>query len=348
MKLKLNLKPSQKWKRTHPQALIYYGLAGVVIVAEFILYNSYLANSDKVLAGFENIIPPIGFLTTVTETLVAVLPWILILASVFALISLRPSLMVTLLTIFFLVLVSALGQVDFYLAGIVVFSSFSSLIGFNYARAAKVLEGRKMILESKGSLGFRFTGYAFDIGLPIAGALGVMAIVWYVMNSITAQVRILPPPLDSLGILYLQSHVYLITTTLTVAAAAVWVIRELFEPIVLRYTLTKQDARELAFLQIQDSLARVWLDVAKATKPRSGRFSLTMYTSLLGVLLVILYLGGLSPVNYLLAALGLGTLQPTNNELFALQLGNFAARLIDNTVILIQTIAKFIIRILWG
>ncbi len=344
MKLKLN----RKWKRTHPQALLYYGLALPVIIAEFILYNSYLANSESVLAGFQNIIPPIGFLKTVTETLVALLPWVLIIATVFALISLRPSLMVTILTIFFLVLVSALGQVDFYLAAIVVFSSFSSLIGFNYARAAKVLEGRKMTLESKGPLKFRFSGYAFDLGLPVASALGVMIIVWYIMDSIRAQVRILPPPLDTLGTLYLQSHVYLITTTLAVAAGAVWVIRELFEPVVLRYTLTRKDARELAFLQIQDSLGTVYLDLAKAKKPRSGRLPLIMYTSLLGLMLTILFVSGLSPVNYLLAALGLGTVQPARSELFALQLGNFIARLIDSSVYLIQAVLRFIFRILWG
>ena len=344
----MKLKLSQKWKRTHPQALLYYGLALPVIIAEFILYNSYLANNNSVLAGFENIIPPIGFLRTVSETLVAVLPWILIIASVYALISLRPSLMVTILTIFFLVLVSALGQVDFYLAAIVVFSSFSSLIGFNYARAAKVLEGRKMTLESKGPFKFRLSGYGFDLGLPVIGALGVMIIVWYVMNSIRAQVRILPPPLDTLGTLYLQSHVYLITTTLAVAAGAVWVIRELFEPVVLRYTLTRRDARELAFLQIQDSLGRVYLDLAKAKKPRSGRSGLIMYGSLLGLLVAVLFLSGLSPVNYLVATLGLGSVQPAHSELFVLQLGNFAARLIDNAVYLVQVVLKFVFRILWG
>lgn len=285
---------------------------------------------------------------TVTETLVVILPVVLILVSVFALISLRPSLMVTILTIFFLVLVSALGQVDFYLAAIVVFSSFSSLIGFNFARAAKVLEGRKISLESKGSFKFRLSGYGFDLALPVIGALGVMIIVWYVMNTIRVQVRILPPPLDTLGTLYLQSHIYLITTTLTVAAAVVWMIRELFEPVVLRYTLTRRDARELAFLQIQDSLGTVYYDLAKARKPRSGKFSIIMYTSLLGLLIAVLVISGLSPVNYLLAAVGLGTVQPAQSELFALQLGNFSARLVDNGVYLLQAALKFVFRILWG
>jgi hypothetical protein len=344
----MKLKLTRKWKRTHPQALFYYALALPVIVAEFILYNSYLANNDSILAGFQNIIPPIGFLRIVTETLVAVLPWILIIISVFALLSLRPSLMVTILTIFFLVLVSALGQVDFYLAAIVVFSSFSSLIGFNFARAAKVLEGRKISLESKGPFKFRLSGYMFDLGLPVAGALGVMTIVWHVMNRIRAQVTLLPPPLDTLGTLYLQSHVYLITTTLAVAAAVVWMIRELFEPVVLRYTLTRSDARELAFQQIQSSLGTVYLDLAKARKPRSGKFSVIMYTSLLGLIVAILLISGLSPVNYLLAAMGVGTVQPLHSELFALQLGNFTARLIDNAVFLLQSVLKFIIRILWG
>ncbi len=338
----------QAWNRVHPQALVYYALVLPVIISELVLLNSYFSNFDIVQSSFQALVPPIDWALTIASTAAQLLPWLLIIASIYALFSLRPALMVTLLTAFFLVLTSALGQVEFYLAAVVVVSSFLSLVGFNHARAAKVLLGRKLNLESHGPFVFRLTGFGFDLLLPIAGALGVMAVVAYVMGAIRAQVQVLPQPLATLGTLYLESHLYLILTTLTVAGGAVWAMKEVLEPIVLRFTLTPDDARELAYDQVNDIYQKVVREANR--KPGRGRSPVVLFSILLALLLVSLVLisGVSQPLNDLLAILGLGRVQPSHNELLVGNVAKNAVRLVDTSIVIAENIVKFIFRLLWG
>ncbi|HEX9612217.1 MAG TPA: hypothetical protein VGA05_01225 [Candidatus Bathyarchaeia archaeon] len=303
---------------------------------------------DLVKSSFQALLPPISILATITSTAAQILPWMLVAVSLYALFSLRPALMITILTVFFLILTSIIGQIDVYLAGLVVASSFTSLVGFSHARAAKILQRRSPILESRGPLIFKITSSSFDLLLPIISALGVMAVIAYVMGTINSEVAILPEPLATLGGLYLASHYYLVLTILTVAGAAVWVLRSILEPIILRFTLTPDDARELAFQEVRDTYAKIVWESSK--RPSRGRAPVILFSLLLilAIAVLTLTLGPSQSINELMAALGLARVQPSHAELLTNNLAVYLTRLADALYSVSDAILRFIIRLLWG
>src|SRR2546428_14172600 len=137
-----------------------------------------------VQSSFQALVQPFGILATITSTAAQVLPWVLIAVSVSALFRLRPTLMIAILTVFYLVLTSIIGQIDVYLAGLVVASSFTSRVGFSHARAAKILQRRKRIVESRGPLVFKITSSGCHLLLPIISSLCVLAVAAHVMGAI--------------------------------------------------------------------------------------------------------------------------------------------------------------------
>jgi len=339
---------SVKWNRTHPQALVYYGLASPVIITELVLSSLFFSNSEAIDASIQAITFPVGWLAGLRVQLAQMLPWLLLAISLYALFSVRPSTLITFLTIFFLFLTSTLGQVDFYLAAMVIVSSFTTLLGFSYVRAARVLSGRRLNSESRGPVLLRATTLGFDLILPISAALGVMAIVAYVMNVIQSQVRILPQPLSTLGSLYLQSNFYLILTTISVAGAAVWVMREILEPVIMRFTMSREDAQEQAFSQIEDVARKIWWETTK--KPGRGRGPLVFFV--LAALFLVIYLiltGGLMrPVNDFLSIIGVERVTPSRTELVAGNIAKNAVRLVDRWVVILENVVKFVMKLLWG
>jgi hypothetical protein len=303
---------------------------------------------DLVQSSFQALVPPIGILAKIITIAAQIIPWVLIVVSLFALFSLRPALMITILTVFYLILTSIIGQIDVLLAGLVVASSFTSLVGFSHARAAKILQRRKPIIESRGPLTFKITSSGFDLLLPILSALGVMAVVAYVIGAITSEVAVLPQPLGTLGELYLASHYYLVLTILTVAGAAVWVLRSILEPIILRFTLTPDDARELAFQEVRDTYAKIVWESSK--RPSRGRTPLILFSLLLVLAMAVLTLtlGPSQSINELMAALGLARVQPSHAELLTNNLAVYFTRLADALYSVSDAILRFIIRLLWG
>ena len=261
---------SHSWDRTHPQALWYYALASPVIITEILLLSISISHSNPILASVQTLRYPVWLVSAFFQ-LVSLAPWILIAASLYALFSARPSTLIILQTVLLLFVASTVGQVDFFAAASVVLSSFTTLVGFNYLRAARVLSGRGLDSESRGPPLLRAVTFGFDFILPVSAALGTMAIVALVMSLVTAQVKILPEPLATLGGLYLESNFYLILTTITVAGGVVWAMRELVEPVVMRYTMSRADAEEIAFSQITDIARKVWSQSRKKSKrPPSG------------------------------------------------------------------------------
>jgi hypothetical protein len=303
---------------------------------------------DLVQSSFQALVPPFASLAAITTLAAQIVPWVLIAVSLFALFSLRPALMITILTVFYIILTSIIGQIDVLLAGLVVASSFTSLVGFSHARAAKILQRRKPIIESRGPLAFKITSSGFDLLLPIISGLGVMAVVAYVIGAITSEVAVLPEPLATLGALYLASHYYLVLTILTVAGVAVWVLRSMLEPIILRFTLTPDDARELAFQEVRDTYAKIVWESSK--RPSRARAPLILFSLLLilAVAVLTLTLGPSESINELMAALGLARVQPSHAELLTNSLAVYFIRLADNLYSLSDALLRFIIRLLWG
>ena len=335
------------WRLLGRHSIMYYGLAAPAIITEVLLLNTFFASANSISSSIQNLTPAIFGLRSLVPTVVQVVPWLFLALSFYALLAFKPSLTVTILTIFFLVLTSLVGQVDFYLAALVIVSTFSSLIGFNFARAAKVVSKRKVNAESHGPPIYHVATLSFDLALPVGAALGIMAVVAYVVSIIQAQVRLLPQPLATLGTLYLESHFYLIMTTLSVAGAGVWAMHELIEPIILRYTMNHDEALVQARLEMADITKKI----RRETKlPGRGRTALAGLPILAVLLLVytIFTSGPLQLLNDLLAILGLARVQPSHTELIIGNIAENTARIIDRWIVTIQDWARFIIQLLWG
>jgi len=319
-----------------------------LIVSELLILSSYFSSIDLVQSSFQALVPLGAQFTTIVSIFAQSLPLFLLAVSLYGLFTLRPALMVTMLTVLLLILTSVIGRVDEYLAGLVVASSFLSLVGFSHARAAKVLRGRRLRLDSHGPFIFKLTTTGLDLLLPVASALGVMAIIAYVMGIIRSQVAILPQPVSTLGTLYLESHVYLVMTILAVAGGAVWAIRAFIEPIILRFTLTPADAREMAYGEVRDIYSKIVRESSK--RPSRGRAPFILFTTVLAVTvtLLVLTIGPSQSINELLAAIGLSRVTPSHSELLTGNIAENTARLVNQYFATAENILKMIIHLLWG
>jgi len=337
----------QAWNRTHPHALTYYALALPVIFTELALIGTSMNSYNGILYNVQAGLLPSDW-SSLAIQLGYILPWTLVAFSVYALFSARPSTLIILQTVLFLFFSATVGEVDFFQSASLVLSSFSTLLGFSYLRAARLLGGRELKGESSGPTFLRVISLGFDLVLPISFTIGAMAIVALVMNAIQSQVGSLPQPLATLGTLYLQSNFYLILTTISVAGGVVWAARELLEPLVMRFTISKADAEEMAFSQIADIARKTWWDSVK----KRGRGRRLVYMSLTGagvsiLILVIIQGPGLIGGD-LLSLIGVGRAPVTRPEVAASNLATNSARLFDQVALNFEKLARFVIKLLWG
>jgi hypothetical protein len=229
-------------------ALVYYGLALPAIIAEAIFSVAITSSA----AGF-------------APTLVRFLPWLILLASLYAVFTFRPSVLVALLVASFFVSTSISSTITFLgaqlgLANIVflvIAASFLSLAGFNYARGLKLLGGRQANVTSSGPPGYQVLGIAVESALPLGAALALVALVEKVVGVLGVQAALLPAPLSALASLYLETRVGLVFTTLLVAGATIWLLRQVLEPIILHFTLTAGDAKKELLSEIEPTTKMV-------------------------------------------------------------------------------------------
>jgi len=78
-----------------------------------------------------------------------------------------------------------------------------------------------------------------------------------VVRDFQAQSSLLPSPLSSLASLYLQTRIGTVFTTLFVAGAAIWAMRQFLEPVILHFTLTPGDARKELLSEIEPTTRSV-------------------------------------------------------------------------------------------
>lgn len=328
-------------KYTSRQALVYYALSLPAVIAE-VFFSLQIASNPQ------GLVPQIAAQGALVTQLVQVLPWVVLLVSIYAVLQFRPSTIVTLLTISFFILTAVTGQVSYYTASLVVLAAFATLIGFNYARAAKVLAGRSLKAESEGPIGFQLASIGLDLVLPLAAALGVMTLVSAVINLIKAQVVLLPEPLGTLGGLYLRSHVNLVFTTIAVAGAAVWALRRTIEPIILRFTLTREDAVREAWTEIQDVAGKIWWEAGKRPPRGRGLLAFSTFAAALLVVYTVLTVGPDGFVKNLFAVLGL---ERTPSGPSGHELEGFAKEVVRRANLWTKTIddfLRFLIKLLWG
>src|SRR5215831_15245811 len=140
---------TQAWNRTHSHAMAYYALSFPVIFTELLLIGTSVYGYNALLDNIQAALP-LSWWSGLAIQLGYFLPWILLAFSVYTLFSARPSTLIILQTILFLLFSAAVGEVDFFQSVSLVLSSFSTLLGFSYLRAARLLAGRELNSESSG------------------------------------------------------------------------------------------------------------------------------------------------------------------------------------------------------
>jgi len=330
-------------------ALVYYALVLPALVAEVVFSVAVASSPGDLLA-------PGGVGGGLATTTVQLLPWFLLLASVYAVFAFRSSLLVSFLIVSFFIAASVAGTISFAGAPLdlgdavllVVAATFLALAGFNYARGVKLLGRRKADVTTSGPLGYNLIGLAADSAVPLVAALALVGLVETVVGALGAQAARLPPPLSSLATLYLQTRVGTVFTTLFVAGAAIWVMRQFLEPIILHFTLTPADARRELLAEIEPTLKSV--RKVRAYKPSGGlawgvigvAYCVGLFTAL------AFFVPRAEFAKDLVAALTLHPTPPTQLEvLMETTLQNGLVK-IDILYAQSQDFIRTVVRILWG
>jgi hypothetical protein len=250
--------PSPLSKYATRGALTFYALVLPAIIAEAV-FSVAIASTPGALVTEA---APYG---DAVFAAVQLLPLAILALSAYAVFSFRPSILVTLLVASFFVAVSVANGITFLgtrlelgaTVILVVVASFLALAGFNYARGVRLLGGRHPDVTSSGPLGYNLLGIALDSFVPLAAALGLVLLVETIVGDLGVQAALLPQPLSTLASLYLQTRIGLVFTTLFVAGASIWVMRQIIEPVILHFTLSASDARRELLSEIEPTTKSV-------------------------------------------------------------------------------------------
>ena len=185
--------------------------------------------------------------------------------SFYAVFSFRLSFLVTLLIASFLVAMSVANGMSIFGFGLnleatvilVVAATFLALAAFNYSRSVKLMGQKLPEVNSAGSRGYNIVGIALESLVPFGAAVGLILLVEAIVAAVGVQAASLPQPLSTLTSLYLQTRVGLVFTTLFVAGAAIWVIRQSIEPVILHFTLNAADAKRELLGEIEPTTKSV-------------------------------------------------------------------------------------------
>jgi len=341
--------PSLASRYATKEVLIYYALVLPALIAETAFSIAIVSTPGDLLTQAA----PGG---SAVAALVQLVPWLLLAASVYAIFSLRPSLLVTLLIASFFVAASVANGIAFLGAQldlgdtviVVVAATFLALAGFNYARGIKLLAGRRPDVTSSGPLGYNALGVALESAFPLAAALALVLLVETLVGDLGAQAARLPTPLSALASLYLKSRIGLIFTTLFVAGAAIWVMRQFLEPVILHFTLNAADAKKELLSEIEPTTK----SVRKIARYRPagglawGLLTVAYCAGLIAALALFLPRGQFS--RDLLAALDLHAPSPSPVE--TLVQGSFQSALVRINILYAQSqdYIREIIQLLWG
>lgn len=328
------------------QALTYYLLALPAIVLEAVFSLGIASNPQNALSSGAGAFAPI----------IQYLPWVIVGLSFYALVAFRPSILVSLLTASFFISAitnsqaGALGvQGGFGLSvALVIVTTFSALIGFNYSRGAKVRSGRDLRIESRGPLGSQVVSTGFEFVLPLIITLAMVALVSGVVGAIKLQTQVLPEPLSTLSSLYLKTRFGLVFITIAVAGALIWATRQLLEPIILYFTITHHDAISLALDEVQDITKKVRKEARR--KPSAG-LSRLIFAILVGVGVVALAvqtLGGQAVYNDLMSVLSYHAPRPSSTESNLANAANNYASVFAGYLNQGEQFLRTLFRILWG
>ena len=331
------------------QAITFYAFSAPAIALQVFFSSSIAANP-------QTITPQVASFGSGITQVVQLLPWALLAVSIFAVVRFKPSALVVLLTASFFVAATALGDSGPFgstsaLTGtvsLVIAASFAALIGFNYARATKILAGKEAKIESRGPFGYQLFSTSLELVLPLIAVLVLVAIVSGVVATIKVQTLLLPEPLSTLSSLYLKARIGLVLVSLMVAGAMIWVMRQILEPIILYFTITRKDAVTNALGEVEDLTKKVRKQMR--SRPTSGRAWLAV-AIIAAASVVLLSLQAVGPdwvSNELLSVFGLHGVTHTPAEATLEANAQSSLRGIDAAALGGQNLVRTIIRILWG
>jgi hypothetical protein len=330
-------------------ALVYYVLSLPAIVAETIFSVSITSNPG-------NLVTQAGSYGGSAIISVQLLPWLILLASLYAIYAFRPSILVILLVTSFFIAVSISNAITLLgaqldLAAIVLLviaASFLALAGFNYARGLKLLAGRQLKVTSSGPIGYQVLGIALESAIPLAAALALVALVGAVVAALGVQAALLPQPLSTLSTIYLKTRVGVVFTTLFVAGATIWILRQVLEPILLYFTLTADDAKKALLSEIEPTTKTVRKFLRYRPSRGTGWGVLTVvYCLVLVVALAVLLPRG-QFYNDLSAAFNLQSPSPSPVEVLIQRSSENLAARSDLAFSQVEDYVRTIIRLLWG
>jgi hypothetical protein len=250
--------PSRLDRYLSRDALVYYLLVLPALV-------SGTAFSLAIATSPGDLVTQAGAYGALASAAAQALPLPVLLLSIYAVFTFRPSVLVTLLVFTFFVAVSvangvAVAGVQLNLEGtvfLVVTATFLALAGFNYSRGLVLAADRRPDTSSSGPAGYNVLGVALESAVPLLAALALVLVVESVVSTLAAQAVRLPAPLSTMAALYIQTRVGLVFITLFVAGAAVWVLREFLEPIILHFTLSAADAKRELLGEIEPTTKSV-------------------------------------------------------------------------------------------
>lgn len=223
-------------------ALIYYVLVSPAVVALF-AFTVTITPTDLVTGA--------GIYGEAVTILVELLPLAALAATAYSVFTFRPSVLVTSLVVMFFLAVSVANgtpvtgfRLD--LEGsvfVVVTATFFALAGFTFARSIRLAAAGRPDVSTSGPTGYNAFGVILDAAVPLFTAFALVLLVEGIVTTLAAQAVRLPAPLSTMSSLYLGSRIGLVFTTLFVAGATIWVLRQFVEPVILHFTLTATDAR---------------------------------------------------------------------------------------------------------
>ena len=332
-------------------ALTYYALSLPAIVATVAFSSAISSNPSDLLAQAA----PSG---SAVAAAIQLLPLALVVGSLFALFTLRPSLLVTLFIASFFVAASVANGIAFLGSS----STSGTRSSWWWPRPSSPWPGSAT--PGPQALGraasqchlfrpaaYNALGIALDSAVPLAAALVLVVLVETVVGDLGVQAADLPPPLATLATLaglYLQSRVGLVFTTLFVAGAAIWVMRQFLEPVILHFTLNSADAEMGA---ARGDRADDEDGVEDLALPAVGRARLGLphgayCAGLVAALAIFLPQGQFS--HDLLAAFNLQAPSPTPVEVLLQSTIQNAIVRIDILYAQSQDYIRSMIRLLWG
>jgi hypothetical protein len=334
-------------------ALIYYALLLPAIIAEVVFSIAITSTPGDLLttAGSSG-----GMIIVVGVVVVELLPWILLAGSIYAVFSFRPSLLVTFLIASFFIAASVANGIFFLgtllnLGGMVILvvaATILALTGFNYSRGLKLLAGRRPNIVSSGPIGYNVLGIALELVIPLAVALALVVLVETVVGALAVQAVRLPPPLSTLASLYLQTRIGIIFTTLFVAGATIWVMRQFLEPLILNFTLNAADAKKELLAEIRPTTKGVYK--ISRYRPSSGlAWGVLTVTYCAGLIVALAILIPHGPFfRDILATLKLGS--PSSTPLETLIQDKINGELVSADRLFAQSeeYIREVITILWG